>query len=195
MRRLILATRNPHKVREFARLLGGHFAVEPLPDYVSLPPETGRTFQDNALIKARAAAKVTRADVIADDSGIESEHLGGRPGVYSARYAGPGASDADNLLKLREEVPAGTGLRYVCVVAFVTAGAQREDVFVGRCEGTMATAPRGEGGFGYDPVFIPVDDPQGRTMAELADAEKDRISHRGRAARALRDHLLGVSAG
>jgi len=179
--RLVLATRNAHKLREFQRLLP-ETPLEPLPDAVELPPETGETFEENALIKARAAAEATGAPAIADDSGIEAEALGGRPGVRSARYAGETASDADNLDKLRAEVPAGSGLRYVCAVAYVEPGREPR-IVEGICQGRMAEAPRGDGGFGYDPVFVPADGDGSRTMAELSDAEKDRISHRGRAVR------------
>jgi XTP/dITP diphosphohydrolase len=185
--RLVLATRNAHKLREFARLLPG-VGLDPLPDSVTLPPEDGDTYAANALIKARAAAAATGRTAIADDSGIESEALGGAPGVRSARYAGPQASDPENLAKLRAEAPAGSRLRYVCVIAHVTPAGE-ERVFEGTCTGTMAPMTRGEKGFGYDPVFLPDDGPDGRTMAELADAEKDAISHRGRAARALEEWL------
>ena len=178
---MVLATRNAHKLREFRRLLP-EAALEPLPDAVELPPESGETFEENALIKARAASAATGAPAIADDSGIEAEALGGRPGVRSARYAGPQASDGENLDKLRAEVPAGSGLRYVCVVAYV-APDEAPRFAEGRCEGHMAEAPRGAGGFGYDPVFVPAEADGERTMAELSDAEKDRISHRGRAVR------------
>ncbi len=181
MARLVLATRNAHKLREFQRLLPDA-PLEPLPDAVELPPETGETFEENALIKARAAAEATGAPAIADDSGIEAEALGGRPGVRSARFAGETASDTDNLDKLRAEVPAGSGLRYVCAVAYVEPGREPR-IVEGTCEGRMAEAPRGEGGFGYDPVFVPADGDGSRTMAELSDTEKDRISHRGRAVR------------
>ncbi len=179
----MLATRNDHKLREFARLLPAA-DVRALPDGIVLPPETGDSFEANARIKARAAAAATRGRVFADDSGVEAEALGGAPGIYSARYAGPDATDADNLAKLRREVPAGSPLRYVCaiVVADPDAG---EHVVHGVCTGTMAPEPRGEGGFGYDPVFVPDDGDGRRTMAELRDEEKDAISHRGRAARAL----------
>ena len=186
---LLLATRNAHKVRELGRLLEG-IEVEPLPDWVELPPETGSTYMENALIKARAAAAATGREVIADDSGIEAEALGGRPGVHSARFAGEGAGDAENLRKLIEEAPPGSGLRYVCWVVHVAPdGAERG--FEGSCDGTMADEPSGERGFGYDPVFVPAGEGSGRTMAELSDAEKDLISHRGAAARALRAWLAG----
>jgi len=152
-----------------------------------LPPEDGESFAENALGKARAAAEQTGLAAIADDSGIEAAALGGRPGVRSARYAGERASDEENLALLIEEVPAASALRYVCVIALVEAdGGER--TFEGRCEGTMAAHRRGSGGFGYDPIFVP-DEVPGRTMAELSAAEKDAISHRGRAARALRDAL------
>jgi XTP/dITP diphosphohydrolase len=186
--RLVLATRNPHKVREFGQLLPGH-EVAALPDSVELPPETGATFADNALPKARAAARATGAPTIADDSGIEAQALGGAPGVRSARYAGPDATDAANLDKLRGEAPPGSGLAYVCALAYVDGETER--VFEGRCTGKMASEPRGHGGFGYDPVFLPDDGDGARTMAELSDSEKDAISHRGRAARALLAWLDG----
>ena len=178
---VVLATRNAHKLREFRRLLPDT-PLEPLPDAVELPPETGDTFEANALIKARAAAAATHRPVIADDSGIEADALDGRPGVRSARYAGERATDTENLDKLRAEVPPGSGLRYVCAVAYVEPGHEPRTV-EGTCEGRMAEAPRGSRGFGYDPVFVPAEGDGTRTMAELSDAEKDRISHRGRAVR------------
>jgi XTP/dITP diphosphohydrolase len=186
--RLVLATRNAHKLRELAALLDG-FDVLALPDDVTLPPETGETFAANALPKARAAAAATGEPAFGDDSGIEAAALGGAPGVRSARFAGPDATDAENLQRLVAEVPPGSALAYVCVIALVDPRTGEERLFEGRCTGTMADAPRGSGGFGYDPVFVPDDRDDGRTMAELAPAEKDAISHRGRAARALREHL------
>jgi XTP/dITP diphosphohydrolase len=188
--RLILATRNDHKAREFGGLLAPHEVV-PLPDDVVLPPETGETFAENALGKARAAAAATGAVVIADDSGIESAALGGAPGVRSARFAGEDATDAENLDKLLREAPAGSALAYVCVIALVDPVAGTEELFEGRCTGVLAAAPRGDGGFGYDPAFVPDDDIGGRTMAELAPEEKAAIGHRGRAARALLARLGG----
>jgi len=187
MSRLLLATRNAHKVREVARLAAPH-EIDPLPDDVELPPEDGDTYAANALGKARAAALATGRVAIADDSGIEAAALGGRPGVRSARYAGPAASDEENLAKLLAETPAGSRLTYVCALAYADPSGE-ERVFEGRCEGTLAPAPRGEGGFGYDPAFLPDEDLGGRTMAELSDAEKGAISHRGRAVRALLDWL------
>jgi XTP/dITP diphosphohydrolase len=186
--RLVLATRNPHKVREFAALLEG-LEVAPLPPGVELPVETGDTFAANALPKARAAAHATGAPSFADDSGIEAVALGGGPGVRSARFAGEDATDADNLARLVAEVPPGSPLQYVCVIALVDPRTGEERTFTGRCTGTMADAPRGDGGFGYDPVFVPDERDDGRTMAELTPPEKDAISHRGRAARALRAAL------
>jgi XTP/dITP diphosphohydrolase len=184
--RLVLATRNAHKVREFERVLPGHEIVA-LPESVELPPEDADTFAGNALPKARAAAAATGRPAIADDSGIEAEALGGAPGVRSARYAGEGATDAENLARLRAEAPPGSGLAYVCALAYVDG--EEEKLFEGRCEGTMAQEARGDRGFGYDPVFLPRDGDGTRTMAELPDAEKDAISHRGRAARALLEWL------
>jgi XTP/dITP diphosphohydrolase len=188
---LALATRNPHKVRELATLLEPH-QIDPLPDHVELPAETGETFADNALIKARAAAEATGLPAIADDSGIGAAALDGAPGVRSARYAGEDASDEENLAKLLGEVPIDGDRRvaYVCVLAYVEPG-DSELLFYGRCEGTLAEEPRGSGGFGYDPAFIPIDtgDDDPRTMAELSAEENDAISHRGRAARAFLDWL------
>jgi XTP/dITP diphosphohydrolase len=182
--RLVLATRNAHKAREFAELLAPH-TVEPLPADVELPPETGRTFAENALGKARAAAAALGRPVIADDSGIESAALGGAPGVRSARFAGEGATDQENLALLLERAPAGSALAYICALAFVDPAVGEERVFEGRCTGRLAAEPRGAGGFGYDPAFLPDDRDDGRTMAELSAGEKDAISHRGRAAREL----------
>ncbi len=183
---LVLATRNRHKLTEVARLLApAGITAEPLPAAVALPPEDGETFVDNALPKARAAAQATRRPAIADDSGIEAQALGGAPGVRSARYAGRDASDEENLDKLLREAPAGSGVRYVCALAFVDPRSGEERVFFGDCSGHLADAPRGKGGFGYDPAFLPDADGQNRTMAELTDAEKDLISHRGKAVREL----------
>jgi len=194
----ILATRNEHKLREMAELLPG-LDLRPLPDGVPSPVEDGESFAANALIKARAAWAATGEAAIADDSGIEAEDLGGRPGIYSARYAGEGASDGENLEKLLREVgEAGGGRRaaYVCAIALLGAGGS-EHVFEARCEGRLIEEPRGEGGFGYDPAFVPDDTGPGdeRTMAELSPAEKNAISHRGRAARMLAAHLAAVGEG
>ena len=181
--RLLLATRNEHKRREFARLLPG-FQVDALPDAVILPPEDGSTFEQNALGKARAAAAATGTVSIADDSGIEAAALQGAPGVRSARFAGERASDEENLALLIRLVAAGSRLSYICVIAYVDPRSGLERLFEGRCEGLMAAEPRGTGGFGYDPVFVPAGE-DGRTMAQLDAADKDALSHRGAAARAL----------
>lgn len=191
---LIVATRNEHKLRELREALPG-VALAPLPDGVALPPEEGETFEANALGKARAAHAATGRAVIADDSGIEAAALGGRPGVHSARYAGEAATDEQNLAKLLAEVGRSGDRRvaYVCVLVHIDeAGAER--LFEGRCEGELATEPRGSGGFGYDPAFVPADTGAGddRTMAELEPAEKHAISHRGRAARKLAAQLAAA---
>jgi XTP/dITP diphosphohydrolase len=186
--RLLVATRNPHKLRELGRLLPG-VELDPLPDGVPAPPEDGDTYEANALIKARAAAAATGRAAIADDSGIEADALDGAPGVRTARFAGERATDAENLAKLVAEAPVGSGLRYVCVIAHVDPDGS-ERTFEAMTTGTVAAEPRGDGGFGYDPLFVPDDGPgDGRTMAELSNAEKDAISHRGRAARALQRWL------
>ena len=187
--RLLLATHNEHKRRELARLMppgadGARWRLDVLPADVALPPEDGETFAENAFGKARAAAATGRM-TIADDSGIAAAALGGAPGVRSARYAGEHASDEQNLAKLLREAPVGSALEYVCAIVFVDPRSGEERLFEGRCAGRLAAAPRGERGFGYDPAFVPDDGRDELTMAELSDAEKDAISHRGRAARAL----------
>jgi XTP/dITP diphosphohydrolase len=190
---LILSTRNDHKVRELAEILPGA-GLRALPDDVVLPPETGLTFEENALIKARAAREATGEVVIADDSGLEVDSLDGRPGVYSARYAGEDASDGENLAKVLADLAAEGGegtARYVCAIALIDDSG--EHLFRGTCEGRLIQDPRGDGGFGYDPAFLP--DATGpdddRTMAELSPDEKHAISHRGDAARLLAAHLNG----
>jgi XTP/dITP diphosphohydrolase len=190
-RRLVVATRNDHKLSELAEILDGLELVPVAPE-VELPPETGETFADNALIKARAAHRATGAGAIGDDSGIEARALGGRPGVRSARYAGEHATDEQNLDKLIGELRDvdDRSVAYVCVIAHVDdTGAER--LYEGRCEGNLILQPRGSGGFGYDPAFVPADTGggDGRTMAELEPAEKHAISHRGRAARRLAEEL------
>ncbi|HEX7279719.1 MAG TPA: RdgB/HAM1 family non-canonical purine NTP pyrophosphatase [Solirubrobacterales bacterium] len=194
---MILATRNQHKVREMAELLPGA-GLEPLPDEVELPPETGDSFGANALIKARAAHAATGEVTVADDSGIEAAGLGGAPGIYSARYAGEGASDEANLAKLLREVDAAEGGRraaYVCAIALIDEDGH-EYVFEARCEGTLLREPRGSGGFGYDPAFVPDEtgDSDERTFSELGPEEKNAISHRGKAVRMLARHL-GLGSG
>jgi XTP/dITP diphosphohydrolase len=187
--RLLLATHNEHKRREFERLLAtsssSSIALDALGEELELPLEDGDTFAENALGKARAAAVASGRASIADDSGIAAEALGGAPGVHSARYAGEQATDSENLEKLLREAPAGSALEYVCSIAYVDPGAKIEMLFEGRCGGRLAARTAGSGGFGYDPAFLPEDGPAGLTMAELSDQQKDAISHRGRAARAL----------
>jgi XTP/dITP diphosphohydrolase len=189
--RIVVATRNPHKLRELAEILEG-IPLEPLPEGVQLPPEDAATFAGNAAIKARAAREATGLPAIGDDSGIEVAALDGRPGVRSARYAGEGASDEENLAQLLREVGPLEDRRaaYVCWIAFAASDAEPE-LFEGRCEGTLIDEPRGSGGFGYDPAFVPADTgPRDeRTMAELSPEEKHAISHRGRAARRLAQAL------
>ena len=194
--KFVLATRNEHKLREFREALPG-IEIVPLPDDVELPPETGETFSENAVDKARAAHQATGLPSIADDSGIEAAALGGRPGVRSARYAGANATDEENLQKLLDEVGAAgddRSVAYVCALVHVTEDGE-EWLFENRCTGQLATEPRGSGGFGYDPAFIPDDYDDGRTMAELTPGEKHAISHRGRAAKAFRDWLEARGSG
>jgi XTP/dITP diphosphohydrolase len=200
--KLLLATHNEHKRRELARLLPGHEVVC-LPDDFELPPEDGETFEANALGKARAAAALARsidACAIADDSGIEAQALGGAPGVRSARFAGEQASDRENLEKLLAQAPADSALRYVCALVLVDPERGLEEVFHGYCTGRVAATPCGERGFGYDPAFVPDEQPEqatrgsdavgeGLTMAQLTDEQKDQISHRGRAVHALQQWL------
>jgi XTP/dITP diphosphohydrolase len=195
---LLLATGNRHKLAEMEELLPA-VELEPLPPGFEMPPEDGDSFAANALIKARAACAATGAVVIADDSGIAAEDLGGAPGIYSARYAGEGAGDEVNLDKLLREVDAAGGDRraaYVCAIALVEAGGA-EHVFEARCEGYLLRERHGSGGFGYDPVFVPDDTGPAdrRTYAELSAAEKNAISHRGRAVRKLAGHLGLTRAG
>jgi XTP/dITP diphosphohydrolase len=194
---VIFATANKHKLRELSELLPG-IELEPLPNGVVLPPEEGETFAEIALEKARTAQRATGQAAIGDDSGIEAMGLGGRPGIHSARYGGPDANDEENLEKLlREVTEAGDDRRaaYHCALALVEADGT-ERVFEARCEGVLIAEPRGSGGFGYDPAFVPDDTgPEDeRTMSELSQAEKNEISHRGRAARLLLGQLAGEAA-
>jgi XTP/dITP diphosphohydrolase len=184
---IYLASQNAHKALELGRLLGAD--VAPLPGYAA-PVEDGETFADNARIKARAGAGLAPAGamVVADDSGIVVEALDGGPGIHSARYGGDGLDDAGRVSHLLDEL-GGAGDRraaFVCVLVAIAADGT-ELVAEGRVDGTIAAAPRGTGGFGYDPVFVPAGDT--RTIGELSAAEKDAISHRGRAAALLRTAL------
>ena len=189
--RLVLASRNAHKLRELRALLAPHTLLA-LPDEVALPPETGSTYAENALGKARAAAAATGSPAVADDSGIEVAALGGAPGIRSARHAGEHASDEENLSKLLADVPqdGDTRAAYVCALALVRPDGG-ELCVEGRCEGRLTHAIRGGAGFGYDPAFVPDGLADGRTMAELTQEEKDAIGHRGRAARMLLDRMTG----
>jgi XTP/dITP diphosphohydrolase len=189
---LIFATGNRHKLREMGELLPG-VELEPLPEGIELPPEDGADFAEIALGKARAAHRGTGKAAIADDSGIGAVALDGRPGIHSARYGGAGATDRENLDKLLVEVGGAGGSReafYTCALALVEEDGS-EHVFEGRCEGRLIEEPRGEGGFGYDPAFVPDATGPGddRTMSELSQAEKNEISHRGVAARLLAEYL------
>jgi XTP/dITP diphosphohydrolase len=189
---LIFATGNRHKLREMRELLPG-VALEPLPEGVELPPEDGESFAAIALDKARAAHAATGEPAIADDSGIGAVGLGGRPGIHSARYGGDGAGDEENLEKLlRAVADAGEerGAYYICALALIEADGSGR-VFEARCDGRLIERPRGEGGFGYDPAFVPdaTGPHDGRTYSEISQEEKNEISHRGRAARRLARHL------
>lgn len=184
--KIILASGNPGKLREFQQLLAGcGFDILPQADFqVKDAEETGLTFVENAILKARHACIHTGLAAIADDSGIEVDALNGRPGIYSARYSGPGASDADNNAKLLQElaeIPAEKRTaRYHCVLAFMRHATDPTPILChGTWEGKILTAPRGESGFGYDPLFfVPT---HNCAAAELDKIEKNRISHRGKA--------------
>ncbi len=197
---IIVATSNPNKAREFASLLPG-IEVVPMPEGIALPEETGATFEENARLKAEAVRERLleipggplaggHAWVMADDSGIEIDALGGAPGIYSSRYAGEDATDIDNVDKLLAELEGrdDRGARFVCVLVCVSASGE-ELVATGYFEGTIARAPRGRTGFGYDPVFIPLE--KKLTVAEISAEEKNRISHRARAAHNLLAQLRG----
>jgi XTP/dITP diphosphohydrolase len=192
--RVVLASSNAGKLRELSSLLApfGFDLVAQNTLGVETPPETGQTFAENALLKARHAAGATKLPALADDSGIEVDALGGRPGIHSARYAGEGASDQDNLRKmlneLRDTPPEKRTARYQCVIAFVASATDPTPILAsGTWEGTLISDPRGLGGFGYDPIFMPLG--FDRTAAELDAVEKNSLSHRGQALRALVAHL------
>ena len=184
MRRLLLATGNAHKVEEIQGILGPDVVVEAQDTGAE---ETGETFEENALIKARALAASTGELAVADDSGIEIDRLGGGPGIHSARWT----VEADWIPKVLRELegvaPMARGCRYVCAAAAVWPDG-REEVVVGTVEGRIAEAPRGDGGFGYDPIVVP-NEGDGRTFGEMTPEEKQAISHRTRAFEALRDRL------
>ena len=195
--RIAIASKNAHKLRELGRICAdwpvGWVTIENR-DPAAFPDveETGATYLENALLKAHAVAEALGVPAIADDSGIEADALGGKPGPRSARFAGEGASDDENLRALLgalKGVPAGgRSARYRCVAAIAHPDGSVAHV-EGICEGVLRSKPVGSGGFGYDPIFEPVG--WDVTMAELTDPEKDRISHRGRAFRGLREVLAG----
>jgi XTP/dITP diphosphohydrolase len=194
---LIFATGNKHKLRELSALLPG-VELEPLPEGVTLPPEDGESFAEIALEKARVTHRATGEAAVADDSGIGAIGLGGRPGIHSARYGGEGASDEENLAKLLVEVAAAGDDRrafYTCALALIDEDGS-EHVFEARWDGALIEEPRGSGGFGYDPAFVPDDTgpDDDRTASELSEEEKNAISHRGRAARMLAAHLAARGA-
>ncbi len=194
---LLLATRNAHKMREFRELLGPGFDVIDLSSFpeIAIPKETGRTFEENAILKAIAASKQLPSLVIADDSGLEVDTLGGAPGVFSARYAGENAGDVSNvdklLRKLRKQNIATEkrSARFRCVIALAQNG-KVLGVFEGFVEGKIVDPPRGSGGFGYDPIFEPKGFDQ--TFAEMTPESKNQISHRGQAIAALRKALREI---
>ncbi len=193
MMRIYVATKNKHKLKEIAQILEGYEVVS-AHDYIEGDidvAETGNTFLENASLKAKALSMMLDGYVIADDSGISVDVLEGAPGIYSARFAGPNATDADNnekLLAVMEQVPDGErGASYVCVIALAIGGAV-EKTFGGMCQGEIAREYRGEGGFGYDVIFLLHD---GRHMAELSDEEKNSISHRNMALQSLKEYLAG----
>ena len=191
--RLVLATNNPGKIAELQALLAG-LAIEVLPQSQFTPvaaEETGLSFVENAILKARHAATASGLAAIADDSGIEVDALHGAPGIYSARYAGAGASDRENLDKmlreLRDVPPARRTARYRCALAFLRWDLDPAPIICqASWDGVLVAAPRGAGGFGYDPIFEV--DP-GVTVAELAASEKNRRSHRGQALRMMVEQL------
>ena len=197
--RLLAATGNAHKLVELRRLLSGapiDLATPWEAGVVLDVEETGATYAENALLKARAYAQASGMAAIADDSGIEVDALDGRPGVRSARYGGPGLDDAARTRLLLSETAAVAdgrrGARYAAVLALAWPDGAAEE-FMGTCEGALAHEPRGANGFGYDPVFVPSGG-GGRTMAEISAAEKDALSHRGIAARKAAERLREIAA-
>ena len=194
MQHLIVATRNAHKTREVQEILGREFEVRDLSTQPEIPEtrESGKTFEENAILKAIAVSKKLPDLVIADDSGLEVDVLGGAPGIFSARYAGENANDKQNIDKLLGELaqtgtkPSQRSARFRCVLALARTGHVLE-TFAGNIEGKIVDRPRGEGGFGYDPIFLP--DGFGKTFAELPIEIKNRISHRAKAIVRLHEAL------
>ena len=197
MKRLLLATRNAHKAREIQEILGPEFELRDLTAYpeISEIVESGKSFEENAKLKAIAVSKELPGLIIADDSGLEVETLGGAPGIYSARYAGKNATDKQNVEKLLSEVTRADAkihqrkARFRCVIALARAG-KLLDTFNGAVEGTIVDRPRGSHGFGYDPIFVPNGFEQ--TFAELPAEVKNRVSHRAKTIRALAAKLAAV---
>jgi XTP/dITP diphosphohydrolase len=199
---LLLGTRNPGKVREIETILGDiPWRIRSLQEFaeIEVPAETGDTYAANAIIKAQFYARATGICALADDSGLEVEALGGAPGVYSARYAGPDASDSDRrtlLLSELAQVPSELAqvpseqrkARFVCVVAIALPDGTVLNTSEGTCNGTIVFEPRGSGGFGYDPLFVPNGFDQ--TFAELPDSIKNQLSHRAHALLKTREFLL-----
>lgn len=191
MTRLVLATANPDKALEIAALLEG-FEVLPRPVGVGDVEETADTLEGNARLKALAIARATGEVAVADDTGLEVAALGGRPGVWSARYAGASATYAENVARLLAELDGVADRRARFRTAAVAAFPQDGEVVAeGWVDGQIALAPRGPNGFGYDPVFVPAEG-DGRTFAEMTRAEKEAVSHRGRAFRALAAQLRSI---
>ncbi len=193
IKEVVLATSNQGKLKEFTELLSPVFGkVLSLREFNGLPEivEDGETFSENALKKARVISKLTQKITLADDSGLEVDALGGRPGVFSSRYAGENAGDEENINKLLQELKgeANRNARFVCCLALVFPDG-KEITVEGRCEGVIAEEPRGKGGFGYDPVFYLPE--FNKTMAELTLEEKNLVSHRSRAVNALIMYLNG----
>ena len=193
MRQLLVATRNKHKTREFAEILGADFAVRDLSEEPDAPviEETGTTFAENAILKALGTSKRFPGLVVADDSGLEVDAMSGAPGVYSARYAGPQATDSQNIARLLSELSTVAdqrpfAARFRCVLAVARDGKVLNTV-EGLVEGTIVDGPRGNFGFGYDPIFRPIGFEQ--TFGELPSETKNKISHRAEAIRALRSAL------
>ena len=193
IKEVVLATKNQGKIKEFTELLSPVFGkVLSLREFNSLPEivEDGETFGENALKKARVISKLTQKITLADDSGLEVDALGGRPGVFSSRYAGENAGDEENINKLLQELKgaANRNARFVCCLALVFPDG-KEITVEGRCEGVIVEEPKGKGGFGYDPVFYLPE--LNKTMAELTLEEKNLLSHRSRAVNALIMYLNG----
>ncbi len=195
--RLVLATANPHKAAELADVLGAapglDLVLVPRPPGLPEPQEDGATLAANARIKARGVVGATGEAAVADDTGLEVAALGGLPGLFTARFAGPGATFADNIAKLLAELDGVQDRRARWRTAALVSFPDGVDVEAeGTCDGVITEVPRGSGGFGYDPVFVP-DQGDGRTLAELTREEKNALSHRGRAFRALAERLARLS--